>query len=118
MKHNSNDNNKTKFMTLKADEFIRRFLLHVLPHRFMKIRYFGFLGHANKKTAIPLIWKLIDPDAEIAEKVVETVHEIMLRVSGIDISLCQQCGKGKMVCIVSLPEKKRNDTLKPLNDTS
>ena len=40
-----------KVMTLAADEFIRRFLLHVLPKGFMKIRYFGFLAHRNKKQA-------------------------------------------------------------------
>ncbi|MCD4721451.1 MAG: transposase [Desulfobacula sp.] len=34
---------------ISAHEFIRRFLLHVLPHNFMKIRYFGFLSHRNKK---------------------------------------------------------------------
>ena len=104
------DDNKQKEITIKAEEFIRRFLLHILPKGFMKIRYFGFLAHANKKTAIPLIWQLIDPDAVIAEKVVETVQETMLRVSGIDITLCQECGKGRMVCIGALPE--------PLNDTS
>jgi hypothetical protein len=36
-------------MTLDADEFIRRFLLHVLPKGLIKIRYFGFLAHTNKK---------------------------------------------------------------------
>ncbi|MBT7698005.1 MAG: hypothetical protein HN737_11425 [Desulfobacterales bacterium] len=36
------DNDTTKTMTIPAHEFIRRFLLHVLPHNFMKIRYFGF----------------------------------------------------------------------------
>jgi len=35
-------------MTVNADEFIRRFLLHILPKGFMKIRYFGFLAHKNK----------------------------------------------------------------------
>jgi len=46
-------------MTLDADEFIRRFLLHVLPKGLMKIRYFGFLSHTNKKEQIPLIRKLM-----------------------------------------------------------
>ena len=41
--------NEIKKMTLDADEFIRRFLLHVLPKGFFKIRYFGFLCHTNKK---------------------------------------------------------------------
>jgi hypothetical protein len=46
-------------MTLDASEFIRRFLLHVLPKGFFKIRYFGFLSHTIKKELIPLIRKLI-----------------------------------------------------------
>lgn len=112
------DGNEQKELPIKAEEFIRRFLLHVLPKGFMKIRYFGFLAHANKKTAIPLIWQLIDPDAVIAEKVVETVQEIMLRVSGIDITLCQNCGKGRMVCVRALPGKDRSGTSKPLKNTS
>ncbi|MCD6297130.1 MAG: transposase [Deltaproteobacteria bacterium] len=44
--------NTTKQMTPDAMEFIRRFLLHVLPNRFMKIRYYGFLANTNKRKAI------------------------------------------------------------------
>jgi hypothetical protein len=47
------DENKLKEMTLKADEFIRRFLLHILPRGFVKIRYFGFLFHRGKKEISP-----------------------------------------------------------------
>jgi hypothetical protein len=104
------DGNEVKTMSLKAKEFIRRFLLHILPKGFMKIRYFGFLAHTNKKTSIALLRQLINPDAEIAQKLTETVQEMMLRLTGIDISLCPQCGKGKMVCIGLLP--------KPFLDTS
>jgi hypothetical protein len=43
------DNNKWKVMTITAQEFIRRFLLHVLPSRFIKIRHYGILGNRNKK---------------------------------------------------------------------
>jgi len=97
------DENKVKEKTVKAQEFIRRYLLHVLPKGFMKIRYFGFLAHTNKKASIPLLRQLISPDAVFAEKITETVHETMLRLTGIDISLCPECGQGKMVCIEILP---------------
>jgi len=40
---------KTKIVTLEASEFIRRFLQHVLPHNFMKVRYYGFLAAAARK---------------------------------------------------------------------
>jgi len=100
------DENKVKEVTVKAQEFIRRFLLHILPKRFMKIRYFGFLAHANKKVSIPLLRQLIDPDAECIEKLIETVQEMMTRLTGVDISLCPECGKGKMVCVRVLPNPR------------
>jgi hypothetical protein len=92
-----------KTMTLDADEFIRRFLLHVLPKGFFKIRYFGFLAHTNKKKDIPLIRKLIDPEATLPEKINESISEMMLRLTGIDISCCPKCKKGKMIPIRKLP---------------
>ena len=90
-------------MTLPAQEFIRRFMLHVLPHGFMKIRYYGFLAHTNKKWSIPLLRDLIDPEAKLPEKVNETIKEMMLRLTGMDITLCPRCNKGKLVSIKKLP---------------
>ena len=49
------DNNRTRIMELPAMEFIRRFLLHVLPKRFMKIRYYGFLANVCKRKAVRLM---------------------------------------------------------------
>ena len=96
-------NNEIKNITLDANEFIRRFLLHVLPKGLMKIRYFGFLSHTNKKVQIPLIRKLIDPQATLPKKINESINEMMLRLTGIDISCCPQCKKGKMIRIRKLP---------------
>lgn len=96
------DHNKTKNMTLKADEFIRRFLLHVLPNRFMKIRYFGFMFHRERRKNIKLIRQLIDPDGQYNEKTEETVQEIMLRLTGVDITLCPHCQKGRMIPVAHI----------------
>lgn len=90
-------------MTLKADEFIRRFLLHVLPQRFVKIRYFGFMFHRDKQKNIELIRKLMDAVTVFTEKVEETVQQIMLRLTGVDITLCPHCGKGRMIPVVKIP---------------
>ena len=100
------DENKVKAKTVKAEEFIRRYLLHILPKGFMKIRYFGFLAHANKKASIPLLRQLINPDAEIIEKQAETIEETMLRLTGVDIALCPECSKGKMVCVKVLSDPR------------
>lgn len=53
------DNNKTKYERISAQSFIRRFSLHILPERFMKIRYYGFMATSNKKENISLCKKLI-----------------------------------------------------------
>lgn len=97
------NNNEIRTISLAADEFIRRFLLHILPYGFMKIRYFGFLAHINKKQAVALIRKLIDPDMTLPEKIKETVSEMMLRLTGKDITCCPKCRKGKMRKIRKLP---------------
>jgi hypothetical protein len=96
------DENNKKLLTLEATEFIRRFLLHVLPDGFVKIRYFGFLAHRNKKRCISLIRKLIDPAAVPIEKLEETPAEMMQRLTGIDITCCPTCKKGKMVVTIPL----------------
>ena len=89
--------NITKKMPLDAMEFIRRFLLHVLPNRFMKIRYYGFLANVNKKKAVLLIRRLIGVDMGVRVFVKETIQEKMLRLTGRDILLCPHCKKGHMV---------------------
>jgi hypothetical protein len=48
----SADHNKQKLMTLDAIEFMRRFLLHILPPGFVKIRHFGFLANGNRGSAL------------------------------------------------------------------
>jgi len=55
----SKDHNRTKIMTLDAIEFIRRFLLHVLPSGFVKIRHFGFLANRNRSLRLDLCRKLL-----------------------------------------------------------
>jgi hypothetical protein len=55
----SRDGNKQKLMTLDAVEFIRRYLLHVLPCGFVKIRRFGFLANRNRKASLALCRRLL-----------------------------------------------------------
>ena len=97
------NNNEIKETTIAAEKFIHRFLLHVLPERFVKIRYYGFLAHTNKKQSIPIIFKLINPDAKMPEKIKETICEMMLRLTGTDITLCPEGKKGKLIISSLLP---------------
>jgi hypothetical protein len=51
--------NKKRSMTVSADEFLRRFLLHVLPRAFVRIRHFGFLTNRNRAALVPLCQRLL-----------------------------------------------------------
>jgi hypothetical protein len=89
--------NQIKTMDLQATEFIRRFLLHVLPYRFMKIRYYGFLANSCKTKAILLIRRLIGKAMKTFSFPEETIREKMLRLTGNDILLCPHCQQGTMI---------------------
>lgn len=100
--------NRTRRMTLTAEEFIRRFLLHVLPPRFVKIRYFGFLFHRDKRRNIALLRSLMEAPADpVKEPLTENVQQIMLRLTGIDIDSCPHCGQGQMVVLFNIPKGSR-----------
>src|SRR6266404_247938 len=56
---NSADHNQQKLLTLPVDEFLRRFLLHLLPEGFVRIRNFGFLANRKRATLLPLCFHLL-----------------------------------------------------------
>ena len=76
----SADGNQQKLMTLDALEFIRRFLLHVLPSGFVKIRHFGFLANRNRREALPLCRSLLPalPD-QVSTFLTETQQRALVR---------------------------------------
>ena len=82
----------------------------MLPRGFTKIRYYGFLAHANKKICIELIRMLINATNAYVQKLVESVQEMMLRLTGIDIGCCPQCGKGKLVYLKPIDGSAYEDT--------
>src|ERR1700751_2168560 len=53
------DNNQEKLLPLSLDEFLRRFLLHVLPKGFVRIRHFGFLANRRRATLLPLCFQVL-----------------------------------------------------------
>ena len=96
-------NDAVKEMTLGAVEFIRRFLLHVLPRGFKKIRHFGFLSPRYKTRNIKLIRKMTgDKFKEPRHPENESVEEMMHRLTGIDIKACPKCGKGRLTRLYEL----------------
>lgn len=91
------DNNKSKIMTVSADEFIRRFLFHVLPDRFVKIRHYGLLGNRCRKKKIDRCKELLScAKRNTVEQKTETWQEALLRIAGIDVAKCPVCGERAM----------------------
>jgi len=90
------DGNKQKIMTLKAGEFIRRYLLHVLPNRYVRIRHFGLLANRSRKDNITLCRELLGTSTPTSKEKNETWQEQLLRITGIDIATCPVCQKGRM----------------------
>ena len=82
-------------MTITIEEFIRRFLLHILPPHFMKIRYYGILGNRNKKKKL-LKCKILTR-TKIYKKEKLPIPELLKKVLGNDFNLCPHCHKGHML---------------------
>lgn len=86
-----NPGNK-KILSLDKLEFIRRFLLHVLPPGFIKIRYYGFLSNRTKTQAITAIKTLLKMPASVLEKF--NWRAKLKSISGNDLLACPTCGIG------------------------
>src|SRR6266581_2054390 len=99
------DGDRKKTMALAAQEFIRRFLLHVLPDGFMRLRHFGFLANRSKKQALPQCRKLLGLSPASPEIPNQSAHDLMLELTGIDLSRCPRCQKGTMIVIGELPPR-------------
>ena len=83
-------NNEQKLLTLSLDEFLRRFLLHVLPKGFVRIRHFGFLAHRRRATTLPLCFQLLGSAPQARQ-------EASIATAS-DLWFCPKCG-GPMVAI-------------------
>ena len=96
-----------KTMSLPADEFIRRFLLHVLPNGFQRIRYYGFLGNRFRREKLEQCRHLLGMSASgeqanslPAEKDYRDQYE---QLTGQSLHQCPQCKQGRMLMIAILP---------------
>ena len=103
------DNDRIKPMSLPVMEFIRRFLLHVLPHQFMKIRYYGLLNNSQRKKNLVLCRNLLGVTPVTATKTKASAAVIMRELTGMDITVCPYCKKGHM---------RRKATLLPVRNHS
>jgi predicted Zn-ribbon and HTH transcriptional regulator len=86
-----------KSITLDVNEFIRRFLQHILPSGFYKIRYFGILALCNMKSKLETCFSLIENRCYLSVMEGLNSFEVWRIISGKDPMCCPKCQKGKMI---------------------
>jgi len=99
------DNNQQKTMTLSAEEFIRRFLIHVLPDRFQRIRYYGFLSNRCRQEKLVQCRQLLGMpflDSKPAPGDQPTdydYHDLYEKLTGSSLRQCPICHQGRMITV-------------------
>ena len=96
------NHDRKKTMTLDAHEFIRRFLLHVIPKGFVRVRHSGVLANRSK-SLLSKCRQLLDLYPAVPKLPQKSVHQLMLELTGIDITRCPLCQKGTLVLFANLP---------------
>ena len=93
---------RQKVMTLSADEFLRRFLMHVLPNGFQRIRHYGLLGNRHRAENLARCRKLLAMPVPTPPPP-RDYRERWQQITGHDPLQCPKCKTGKMVRIAVLP---------------
>jgi len=105
------NNNARRIMALQAGEFIRRFLLHILPDSFMRIRYYGFFCNRLRRKSLEQCLQLLSvpPPADRHDPSSDNVSELYKRLTGQDAMRCPLCHEGRLVLFELLkPEPETN----------
>jgi hypothetical protein len=97
-----------KTLSLPADEFLRRFLCHVLPRGFQRIRHYGLLASRTKQDTLTRCRQLLDIPAP-TPPVKKTTAEWVLLLLGIDVNRCPRCGQQTLQRTTLLPVRMHLD---------
>jgi len=95
--------NEQKVMTVDADEFIRRFLIHTLPTGFQRIRHFGFLANCHRKAKLVLCRQLLVNPVTGLLPTPDQCRQMLAEITEKPVRLCPHCGIGSMIRIAILP---------------
>ena len=94
---------RTETITITAVEFIRRFLLHSLPKGFVRIRHYGFMANRYRNENLNAIRLSLGVSAP-GDNEITTLEEMMLQLTGTDITTCPCCTEGKMQFFADIPK--------------
>lgn len=88
--------NRVKTMTLPAEEFLRRFLLHVVPDGFVRIRHVGRLANRRRTAKLHRCRQLLGQSSSPLPRAPESVAALMRRLTGVDLTQCPVCRVGRL----------------------
>lgn len=94
---------RVKVMTLSADEFIRRFRLHVLPPEFVRIRHYGVLANGRRKSKLARCRELLASRAEVYGEARAETATPEVEPAGGESTVCENCRVGRMQRLADLP---------------
>ena len=101
--YRSEHKQKSKTMTVQADEFVRRFLIHTLPPGFQRIRHFGFMANCHRKAKLALCRQLLTaPIQDLLPQPAEC-RQMLEAITEQSVIRCPRCGIGAMIRIAVLP---------------
>jgi Putative transposase/Transposase zinc-binding domain len=100
--YRSKDPQQSRVMELASDEFIRRFLMHVLPTGFQRIRFFGWFANRHRQARLALCRRLLAaPMADLLPHP-DQYHGLAPALTAESIRRCPVCGRGEMIRVLTL----------------
>lgn len=101
-------------MTLSGEEFLRRFLLHVLPDRFVRIRYYGLLANRHREQALALCREVLPGPPRRPHLTKADWQSLLQSLTGVDPMRCEVCGQDALQLLGKLaPENRRTGPRAP-----
>lgn len=101
------DKGQQKTMTLSAEEFIRRFLLHALPDGFQRIRYYGFLGNRYRQEKLARCRQLLNMAPPAQSPAALEYLDQHKELTGSSLRECPVCHQGRMVIVEAVASNSR-----------
>jgi hypothetical protein len=105
--------NRRRELTLPAPQFVHRFLLHVVPRHFVRVRYYGLVAHPVRKRRLAQARTLLHAPEPPQPQQRESRVDVVRRLTGVDLTLCPFCKHGHMHAVARIEPVSLNGARAP-----